>query len=143
MPTFRVPTLLLKFYFLSSSCVISFLFSLDPTGPRIIKPKIPKNIPIGDNLVTATVGDNVTATLNTTIRIECPHTGVPNPQVQWSRNDGKSFDAVTNDNGTLILLANADSGKYICTVRNKDGEDSFSSQVDIVGKSEHFQGFEK
>ena len=76
----------------------------------------------------------MTAAPNTTIRVTCPYTGVPRPQVRWIREDGKSFSAVIYDNGTLVLPNNAASGRYTCTVINKDGEDSVSSQINVIGE---------
>ena len=83
------------------------------------------------------IGDNVTAALNTTITIRCPVSGVPTPSVTWEK-DGQEIipedeHSLTADNSLVLKGAEAESGKYTCRVENKFGKDDISSIVQILG----------
>ena len=89
--------------------------------------------------VTGTVGDNITSLPNTTISIKCPASGVPRPVVSWTKDgepviDGKHI--TLTDQGTLIISSTKveDNGRYKCTVKNRDGEDRASTQLNITSE---------
>lgn len=98
------------------------------------------HIPIGDGSpVSGTVGDNITALLNTTITINCPASGTPTPLLTWSK-DGRPIRAgeniLVNARGTLTIRSSRieDKGLYTCSVKNREGKDSSSSLVNVVGE---------
>ena len=85
------------------------------------------------------IGDTVTSLTNTTLIIECPVGGTPEPNIAWSKN-GKPLNlrqgVSINENGTLTVggATLGDSGRYKCTALNGAGNDSASSDVTIVGE---------
>ena len=86
-----------------------------------------------------TIGDNVTALTNTSITIQCPTSGVPTPTVTWTKDgqdipDGEKY-SVRGDNSLLISEADGeDDARYTCTADSVAGQDSASTEVEIVGK---------
>ena len=86
-----------------------------------------------------TIGDNVTALTNTSITIQCPTSGVPTPTVTWTKDgqdipDGEKY-SVRGDNSLLISGADVeDDARYTCTADSVAGQDSASTEVEIVGK---------
>ena len=88
--------------------------------------------------VKMNIGDNVTASSNTTITIRCPVSGVPTPSVFWTKDgfpiSNKSGNLFTSGNTLVIERANAgDSGEYTCISLSSTGVDSVSSRVQIIG----------
>lgn len=81
----------------------------------------------------------MTALTGTPITIDCLATGVPSPQVIWTK-DGRELRSgsgyVIYENGTLLIIqaSREERGKYKCTVKNKNGEDSTTSTIDTVGE---------
>ena len=120
--------------------LIFCLFVTDPISAKIKRPEKNVQIPIGDGSpVSGTIGDNITALPNTSISITCPASGVPTPLVTW-RKDGLPIrtgrSVLVNSQGTLTIHSSKieDKGLYTCMVKNGDGDDSSSSQVNVVGK---------
>lgn len=112
----------------------------DPIKAKIDQPRENINIPVGDGgPVDANVGDNITALLNSTVRIICQASGVPRPQVTWKK-DGKTFplqkSILIDEDGNLLLpsVKIEDKGRYTCIVENEFGKDTSSSNVDVVCK---------
>lgn len=65
------------------------------------------------------------------LTLECVGTGIPEPQVQWSRVDGLLPEGLIIDGG-LLVISNARhsfAGAYKCQVTNRVG--SVQSQVAI------------
>ena len=76
------------------------------------------------------------------MNIRCQVSGLPKPDVMWTRNGQPLIpgtDIAIHENFTLTVRRTntADSGKYICTARNRAGKDSVSSIVNVVGESLH------
>ena len=91
------------------------------------------------------IGDNVTAALNTTITIRCPVRGVPTPSVSWKKNGVKVVEGEKISIGaesTLIIKEadQKDSAKYTCSVLNSFGKDDISSTVSIIGECQDHGG---
>ena len=86
-----------------------------------------------------TIGDNVTALTDTSITIRCPTSGVPTPTVTWKKDgrdipDGGKY-TIQGDNSLMITKADVDDGaRYTCTANSVAGQDSASTEVQIVGK---------
>ena len=89
--------------------------------------------------ITFSIGDDVKALTNTSITIQCPTSGVPTPTITWTK-DGEQ---ITNDSrytiqddGSLLIseAVDEDSARYTCIAESIFGEDSASSEVQIVGK---------
>ena len=89
--------------------------------------------------VTMTIGDNVTALTDTSIIIRCPTSGVPTPTVTWTKDgrdipDGEKY-TIQGDNSLMITKVDVEDGaRYTCTADNVAGQDSASTEVQIVGR---------
>lgn len=71
--------------------------------------------------------------------IECPVSGVPKPDVTWSRQDDN-----LNTNGRVLVKESvliikdvipSDTGVYLCKAVNFEGEVVASSMVNVTSKS--------
>ena len=85
-----------------------------------------------------TIGDSVTALTNTPISIECTVRGIPEPTITWMKDDqvlSVASGHVIYSNGTLVIEKTNldDKGKYTCTAKNIEGEDSATSRVFVIG----------
>lgn len=81
---------------------------------------------------TVDVGSSVTTVAGNALSIRCNATGVPTPQIVWSK-DGSSLDA----KGSLFILSSlnsSDSGRYQCVASNIDGADKQDIRIDVLGK---------
>ena len=81
---------------------------------------------------TVDVGLSVTTVARNAISIRCNASGVPTPQISWSK-DGRSLDS----RGSLYIissLALSDSGQYQCTASNIDGADYQDIRINVLGK---------
>ena len=89
--------------------------------------------------ITMTIGDNVTALTDTSITIRCPTSGVPTPTVTWKKDgrdipDGGKY-TIQGDNSLMITRVDVEDGaRYTCTANSVAGQDSASTEVQIVGK---------
>ena len=114
-------------------------YSLEPVKPSIEVPEYGKQISaIDGSPVTVSIGDNVTATSNTTITIKCPVSGVPSPSVSWMKDGGEVVPgveySVTRDNALVIKGTGAvNSAEYTCSAKSVSGKDSETSSVNIIG----------
>jgi len=85
----------------------------------------------------------VTALTNTSITIHCPTSGVPTPTVTWTK-DGRDIPAggrytIQDDNSLMISKADVEEGaRYTCTADSVAGQDSVSTDVQIVGKKREY-----
>ena len=78
------------------------------------------------------VGSSVTTVAGNALSIRCNTTGIPKPQITWSK-DGISLSA----EGTLLVLSSlssSDSGQYQCTASNIDGVDKQDMRINVLGK---------
>lgn len=120
---------------------LNLMILSDPVKPTIIIPEIPKTVEAQDRSpITLTIGDSVTALTNTSITIQCATTGVPTPNITWTK-DGQEIPkgggyTIRGDGSLLIRdTKEEDNGRYACTSANTAGNASASSVVQIVGKS--------
>ena len=89
--------------------------------------------------VTLTIGDNVTALVNTSITIQCPTSGVPKPSVTWTKDGQELLSGgryKVQDNGSLVIsdASEEDNAQYTCTADSVTGKDSASSIVQVESK---------
>ena len=108
--------------------------------PSINVPKFSRDIPLGDGSpVTMDIGDNVTASSNTTITIKCSVSGVPTPSVTWTRDGSKIVPGLkysfTSDESLVIEgPETVDSGEYTCSAKSFLGTKSKTSTVKFLGQ---------
>lgn len=81
---------------------------------------------------TVDVGSSVTTVAGNALSIRCSATGVPTPQIVWSK-DGSSLDA-KGPLYTLSSLTSSDSGRYQCVASNIDGADQQDIRINVLGK---------
>lgn len=78
------------------------------------------------------VGSSVTTVAGNALSLRCNATGVPTPQITWSK-DGIPLDV----KGSLYILNSLsafDSGLYQCVASNIDGVDKEDIQIVVLGK---------
>ena len=77
------------------------------------------------------------------LALNCPATGVPRPDIRWTR-DGEALSSVSEadvrvvDGGRQLDVYNAhlsDAGSYTCTAVNAAGTASKQFVVNVIGKS--------
>ena len=128
------------FIFHTTISLSSFLDHIpEPVKPLITRPDKPTNVPLGDGSPEyLTIGDNVTALVDTPIEVTCTARGVPAPVITWSK-DGNPLESAAK-NSTLILRSArlSDAGRYTCTATNAVGKDSVLTDVKVLGKSAGF-----
>lgn len=89
--------------------------------------------------MTANIGDNVTAALNTTITVKCPVSGVPTPSVSWFKDgspisQGERLSLTSNSSLVVNRAEMDDSAKYTCSVQSVFGKEDLSTTMTIIGK---------
>ena len=108
--------------------------------PSINVPKFSRDIPLGDGSpVTMDIGDNVTASSNTTITIKCPVSGVPTPSVTWTRDGlkivpGLKYSFTSGESLVIEGPETVDSGEYTCSAKSFLGTNSKTSTVKFLGQ---------
>ena len=79
---------------------------------------------------------------NSTARVSAKFTGIPKPDVKWSKVDGtilektENVSITTDNNSTSLTLKNAqrsDSGDYTVTVQNEAGIKAASAHINVLG----------
>ena len=88
--------------------------------------------------------DRVYGEANTTIRVVCSATGVPNPTINWTipNHIGKVYLNTTTMNGTEIVTSVlelcsvniSDTGMYSCIAANERGNESKSFDVTVTSE---------
>jgi len=89
--------------------------------------------------ITLSIGDDVKALTNTSITVQCPTSGVPTPTITWKKDGERVANDsryTIQDDGSLLIsdAVEEDSARYTCIAESIIGEDSASSEVQIVGK---------
>ena len=117
---------------------VAFVFP-EPLAPNII-PAAGIATTLKDRRpVSVAVGDSVTAPTDSEISIMCEASGVPHPDIQWTK-DGRQINSgarfVVSSNGTLLIrgVQLGDNGRYACTVRSRAGQDSQASNIIVKGE---------
>lgn len=89
--------------------------------------------------VSIRVGQTLSVLSGTKVSIECPVSGVPKPDVTWSRQDNKmDTDGHVLVKESLLIINNVtreDTGVYLCKAVNFAGEVVASSMVNVTSKS--------
>ena len=86
------------------------------------------------------------ASPNSNVSFQCNATGIPDPEITWTREgvDLSRRHLVANDVLTLTRIVSLDEGRYICTATNAAGfsQKSVTLTVEglcVVGFFFHFQ----
>lgn len=82
--------------------------------------------------VIVRVGQKLDVLSGTNVSIECPVSGIPEPVVNWKRQDGPLLaeDSVL----TLYSVTIDSTGVYVCKAFNLAGDVMASSMVNVTGK---------
>lgn len=86
-----------------------------------------------------TIGADITLLSGSPLVINCPAKGVPQPKVNWLK-DNKPLPGVelrdVNCNGTFRIpsVKMSDSGEYLCYVNNYLGLDMAFTKVTVIGE---------
>ena len=88
--------------------------------------------------VSIRIGQALSVLSRTKVSIECHVSGVPEPDVTWSRQDnnmGTDGRVLVKDSVLIITNATrADTGVYLCKAVNLAGEVVASSMVNVTSK---------
>ena len=82
--------------------------------------------------MTITGGASVkTVPVGGSLTLECQGTGIPTPEITWSRVDGPLPQGITIDGGLFVIekVQLSHGGAYACNVTNRVG--SVQSQVSV------------
>ena len=96
--------------------------------------------------VSIKIGQALSVLSGTKVSIECHVSGVPEPDVAWSRQDSNmDTDSRVFVKDSVLTIANAtkaDTGVYLCKAVNLAGEVVASSMVNVTGKSVYCINYE-
>ncbi|XP_068741513.1 hemicentin-1-like isoform X2 [Montipora capricornis] len=115
--------------------VTSLVDILEPSEP-MISPSADAITSDDHQSVTAGIGSKIDAFEGATVKITCEVTGMPKPNVQWTKDGQRilSGERVRLDsNGTLIIRRASfeDSGDYTCSAKSRAGQTSITSPVNV------------
>ena len=89
--------------------------------------------------VSLRIGQTLSVLSGTKVSIECPVSGIPKPDVTWSRQDNNMDTdgrVLVKDSGLIITNATrTDTGVYLCKAVNLAGEVVASSIINVTSKS--------
>lgn len=89
--------------------------------------------------VSLRIGQTLSVLSGTKVSIECPVSGMPKPDVTWSRQDNNMDTdgrVLVKDSGLIITNATrTDTGVYLCKAVNLAGEVVASSIINVTSKS--------
>ena len=96
--------------------------------------------------VSIRIGQALSVLSGTRVSIECHVSGVPKPDVTWSRQDSKmDTDGRVLVKDSILIITNAtkaDTDVYLCKAVNLAGEVEASSMVNVTSKSVHCIDYE-
>lgn len=125
-----------KYHSLAAS--YRFLTPIVPAAPQINVSRLAVRSLDNRDPVSIRVGQTLSVLSGTKVTVECPVSGIPKPDVTWSRDDSK-----LDTDGSLavkdsVLIINSvtigDMGVYLCKAGNLLGEVVASSMVNVTGK---------
>ena len=92
------------------------------------------NIPLSNKTsVDVLIGSDVTVLTQTRINITCKVDGVPKPEITWLR-DAIPVKSDTDSSLVLIIRALEDAGQVTCVAENMAGNDTRSTDINVIGK---------
>jgi len=96
--------------------------------------------------VSIRIGQALSVLSGTQVSIECHVSGVPQPDVTWSRQDNNmATDGRVLVKDSVLIITNAtkaDTGVYLCKAVNLAGEVGASSMVNVTSKSVYCINYE-
>ena len=96
--------------------------------------------------ISIRIGQALSVLSGTKVSIECPVSGVPKPEVTWSRQDNNmDTDGRVLVIDSVLIITNAtraDTGLYLCKAVNLAGEVVASSMVNVRSKSVYCINYE-
>ena len=96
--------------------------------------------------VSIRIGQALSVLSGTKVSVECHVSGVPEPDVTWSRQDSNmDTDGRVLVEGSVLIITSttkADTGVYLCKAVNLAGEVVASSMVNVTSKSVHCIDYE-
>ncbi|GMT31155.1 hypothetical protein PFISCL1PPCAC_22452 [Pristionchus fissidentatus] len=97
--------------------------------------KIQVDVLVPPEFTEAQFDQNVQVTAGQPLSLACRSSGSPNPVVEWKK-DGETLSAGVNlsEDGQLINMEAAESGRYTCIVKNKAGTISRDFFVQSIAK---------
>lgn len=89
--------------------------------------------------VSLRIGQTLSVLSGTKVAIKCPVSGIPKPDVTWSRQDNNmDTDGRVLVKDSVLIITNAtrtDTGVYLCKAVNLAGEVVASSIINVTSKS--------
>ena len=85
-----------------------------------------------NEVIEATIGDELTLLVGASVVITCPISGLPTPTVQWKKDD----EDLSEFGRTLTVnnVTTMDTGTFTCEAVNRAGRISRSSEFRVIGK---------
>lgn len=112
--------------------IIDFFFLTAPEAPKINVSRSSVTSLDSRDPITVRVGQKLDVLSGTKVSIECPVSGIPEPVVNWKRQDGPLLaeDSVL----TLGRVTMQSTGVYVCRAFNLAGDVMARSIVNVTGK---------
>ena len=112
--------------------ITDFFFLTAPEAPKVNVSRSPVTSLDSRDPITVRVGQKLDVLSGTNVSIECPVSGIPEPVVNWKRQDGPLLaeDYVL----TLGRVTIESTGVYVCRAFNLAGDVMASSIVKVTGK---------
>lgn len=87
--------------------------------------------------VTVAVGSRVDITNGSSLTLKCISSGLPPPELTWTRGIDEILDDDKYDisNGTLTInnVQFPDANEYTCTAKNRAGQDAATTELVVKG----------
>ena len=82
--------------------------------------------------VSVIVGQRLDVLSGTNVSIECPVSGIPEPEINWKRQNGALLakDSIL----TIDSVSTKSSGEYVCRASNLAGDVMAGSVVTVKGR---------
>ena len=120
-------------YLVFPDVFITLLIGPDP--PRIFHSERKLTLLKINELLEATIGDQVTMLAGGNVIITCRTSGLPTPTIKWKK-DGKDI-SVNKDRLEIRNATDDDSGDITCEATNRAGIFSYTSKLRVIGEYVH------
>ena len=112
--------------------IIAFFFLTAPEAPKINVSRSSVTSLESRDPITVRVGQKLDVLSGTNVSIECPVSGIPEPVVNWKRQDGPLL--AEDSMLTLGKVTIESTGVYVCRAFNLAGDVMARSIVNVTGK---------